>query len=93
MTAVEHLCALLEHAPAEGLIQVPIPWLRELIDGERRDEVAEVDLTVEQVAELFGRSPVTVKRWLQSHQLRGYKLGGEWRVPRGAVREFQEAQR
>ena len=55
---------------------------------------ARVDLSVRQVAELFGRSPNTVRHWLESGLLKGYKLfGREWRVTREMVQAFQEEQR
>ena len=51
------------------------------------------DLRVEEVAEETGRSPSTVRTWLISGQLRGYKLQGrDWRVPRSALRAFLDQQ-
>lgn len=53
-----------------------------------------VDVTVAQIAQLFGRSPSTVRQWLESGALEGYKLfGREWRVPSGALAAFQRRQR
>lgn len=41
--------------------------------------------------QLFGRHENTIRGWLQSGALRGYKLHGkEWRVSRSAIREFHE---
>lgn len=55
---------------------------------------AHVDLTVAQIAQLFGRSPSTVRQWLESGALEGYKLfGREWRVPPAALAAFQRRQR
>ncbi|MGH7547072.1 MAG: helix-turn-helix domain-containing protein [Gemmatimonadales bacterium] len=55
---------------------------------------ASVDLTVSDLAQAFGRSPSTIRQWLQSEQLDGYKLfGREWRVTPNAVAAFQERQR
>lgn len=53
-----------------------------------------IDLTVVEVARLFGRSPNTIRRWLESGKLPGYKLlGREWRVTRSAIAAFQQEQK
>ena len=50
------------------------------------------DLTVEEVAEEMGRAPSTVRGWLITGALRGYKLNGrDWRVPRPALRDYVTA--
>ncbi len=47
------------------------------------------DLTVEQVADETSRAPSTVRGWLISRALRGYKLNNrDWRVPRTALRAY-----
>jgi excisionase family DNA binding protein len=52
------------------------------------------DLTVEEVGRELNRSPSTIRGWLGSGKLRGYRMNGrEWRVPRAAVREYLEGQR
>ena len=56
-------------------------------------EQAEIDLTVEEVAKTFGCHPNTIRGWLQSGELRGYKLKREERrVPRTAIGESQTRQ-
>lgn len=62
--------------------------------AEDTEETAPVaDYTVQDVAEALDRSPSTVRGWLSDGVLRGYKLRGrEWRVPRAAFQEFQEAE-
>ena len=46
------------------------------------------DLTVEEVADETHRAPSTVRGWLLSGALRGFKLNNrDWRVPRTALRE------
>ncbi len=58
------------------------------------EERIDVDLSVQQVADRFGRSANTVRRWITNSQLRAYKLQGrEYRVGRAAIAEFQERQR
>ena len=93
-TAVESLpagCSLT--LSRELLLQV-------LSDRSEGDPIAEdpgalaADLTVPEIARLFGRSPNTVRQWLESGKLQGYKLlGREWRVTRSAVEAFQREQR
>jgi excisionase family DNA binding protein len=52
------------------------------------------DLTVEDVGRELNRAPSTIRGWLGSGSLRGYRLNGrEWRIPRQALKEFLEAQR
>ena len=54
----------------------------------------DVDLSVQQVADRFGRSANAVRRWIANGQLRAYKLQGrQYRVSRAAIAEFQERQR
>ena len=45
------------------------------------------ELTVDEVAEQMRKAPSTLRGWLISGDLRGYKLNNrEWRVPRSARR-------
>ena len=47
------------------------------------------DLTVEEVAEEMHKAPSTVRGWLISGALRGYKFSNrEWRVTRSALRDY-----
>jgi excisionase family DNA binding protein len=51
------------------------------------------DLRVEEVADVVGRSPSTVRGWLIAGSLRGYKLNRrDWRVPRSALRDYLDGQ-
>ena len=47
-------------------------------------------LTVKQVAERLQVHAGTVRRWLESRELRGVNLRGKagWRIPESALREF-----
>ena len=65
-----------------------------LEDDGRGTEVASArDLTVEEVAKETGRAPSTVRDWLISGALCGYKLNGrDWRVPRDSLREYLDVQ-
>lgn len=87
--------------PPGTLVALPRDSLLEIVEGAAGSPTGGaasgpslVDLTVAQVAQLFGRAPGTVRQWLESGQLEGYKLfGREWRVPLAAVGAFQERQR
>lgn len=62
-------------------------------EGHEPPAVA-VDLTVADLAQRFRRHPSTIRQWLESGRLEGYKLlGREWRVPLAAVATFQDQQR
>ena len=51
------------------------------------------DMTLGQVANEVGRATSTVRTWLNSKRLQGYKLNGrDWRVPRIALRTFLDDQ-
>jgi len=54
-----------------------------------------VDLTIRDLAQLFGKQPSTVRAWVERGDFPGaYKLHGkEWRVPVTAVDAFQNRQR
>lgn len=53
------------------------------------------DLTVQQVADKYGRAASTVRSWITSGRLVGaYRFRGkEWRLPPEALRTFEEAER
>src|SRR5438552_763978 len=56
---------------------------------------ARVDLTIRDLAQLFGKQPSTIRAWVERGDFPGaYKLHGkEWRVPVSAVEAFQDRQR
>lgn len=47
--------------------------------------------TTEEVAELLKLHTRTVREYLKSGQLRGYKLGDTWRISEEDIQEFLEA--
>lgn len=62
-------------------------------DSCEADLTSAQDLTVEEVAKKTGRAASTVRGWLISKALRGYKINNrDWRVPRPALREYLETQ-
>jgi len=56
---------------------------------------ARVDMTIRDLAQLFGKQPSTVRGWVERGDFPGaYKLHGkEWRVPVSGVEAFQNGQR
>lgn len=54
----------------------------------------ERDLTLAEVGEIYDRKPNTVRSWIKTKGLRAYRdAAGQWRIPRAALEEWQEAQR
>lgn len=89
MTAAERLRAAAEHLPPGASITVT----REAILEALQEQGGGGDLTVAQLAERFGRSKSCVRAWLEQGLLRGYRLRGrEWRIPAGALAEFEQAE-
>ena len=50
-------------------------------------------LTIEQVAERLAMKPSTLRTWLKSGYLSGFKIGREWRVSERELAEFIESHR
>jgi excisionase family DNA binding protein len=104
MNSLEQLRTAVAALPPGTLVTLPREGLLDVLGGPAGDgEVAirsdgphatAVDLTVTDLAQRFGRHPSTIRQWLESGQLEGYKLlGREWRVPAVAVAAFQDRQR
>ena len=82
---------------------VPRDWLLEQLTAglsgpqgsPAPDPPACVDLTIRDLAQVFGKRPSTVRAWVERGDFPGaYKLNGkEWRVPASAVEAFQDRQR
>src|SRR5712691_11704859 len=76
---------------------VPRDWLLEQLgtSPEASQSPALIDLTIGDLARLFGKRPSTVRAWVERGDFPGaYKLHGkEWRVPVSAVETFQNRQR
>jgi len=98
---LESLRAALAAMPPGTL--VPRDWVLERVsDGspslptvEPPALPARVDMTIRDLAQLFGKQPSTVRGWVERGDFPGaYKLHGkEWRVPVNAVDSFQNRQR
>ncbi len=48
-------------------------------------------LTVEEVAAMLRLNVVTIYRWLRNNELRGIKLGKEWRIKESDLEAFLES--
>ena len=93
--AIESLRAALAAMPPGSL--VPRDWVLEQLSGGSVTPSAPalIDLTIGELARLFGKRPSTVRAWVERGDFAGaYKLHGkEWRVPTSAVERFQAKQR
>jgi helix-turn-helix protein len=92
------LRALAEALPPETPVPVPAGMLLELLgNGVERPSSAgsPADATVADLATRFGRSPSTVRGWLDRGLIPGaYRFQRrEWRVPAAALAAFEAAQR
>ena len=91
MTASEFRGWLATLAEAQATIPAA-EVLRRLPDGADSPHQAR-DMPLEQVASEVGRAVSTVRTWLNSERLTGYKLNGrDWRIPQAALRKFLDAQ-
>jgi len=97
MTLRDRLVAITAAMPDGASVTLPVSELREWLDEDSVDGPAgsTVDLTCDDVAGMFGRTAACVRGWCRMGRLPGaYRLRGtrEWRIPRAAVRAFQEAE-
>lgn len=94
--SLKKVVAQLEALPPGSL--VPRDWILGLVIEVEASPApgapTTVDLTVEVVAELFGRRPSTIRSWIERGDFPGsYKLHGkQWRVPPAAIDAFQRTQ-
>lgn len=82
----------LDALPDDATVTVRVGWLRTVLDRsgpEGEPPVRSVaPLTVAEVAEQMGRSESTVRGWLGSGELEGFRVGREWRVRPEAVADY-----
>lgn len=52
-------------------------------------------LSINEVASRYGVCRETVRRWLLTGKLQGFRAGerGKWRIPRESVERFEQGQR
>ncbi|HUE95208.1 MAG TPA: helix-turn-helix domain-containing protein [Longimicrobiaceae bacterium] len=90
MSATDLLRLLHELPPDASL---PARFILGHLEDEIDPDAELVDLTVEDVARLMGKAPSTVRTWLASGALVGYKFrGAEWRIRRSDLRAFQDGE-
>ena len=92
MTLKERLLQLASALPSDhSAVTITRADLIALLQGDNSETGGRSmrDLTVDEVADETGRAPSTVRGWLISGALRGYKFNNfGWRVPRAALREY-----
>ena len=92
MRLSDWLTRMIDGLPDGGSIILPVETVKERLkeNGSGLDS----DLTVEEVGEFFHRSPVTVRAWIRSGELRAYRFKGrEYRITHTALEEYQARQR
>jgi hypothetical protein len=96
MTGLDALRTLVDAAPVDAVVTVPVRWLREVLEGapESPDVMMAPDLSAAAFAQRFGRSASTVRLWCESGKVPGaWKLNGkEWRIPVAAIEQFRQMQ-
>ena len=96
MTALDRLRQLASALPSDdSAVTFTRAGLVALLDEDGVGDVINTsvrDLTVEEVAAEVSKASSTVRAWLISGDLRGYKFHREWRVPRSALRDYVTAQ-
>lgn len=81
----------LDALPDDATVTVKVGWLRSVLEAspvveEGADRLA--PLTVAEVAEVMDRSTSTVRGWLASGELEGFRVGREWRVRPEAIEDY-----
>ena len=93
MGLVDRLKAIIDGMPDGGSVSLPVTWLRNLLDAEDDSLGTGRLLTLEEAGDIVGRSPSTVRTWLNTGQLDGFKLNARsWRIRESALRSFIERQ-
>ncbi len=93
MGLVDRLRSIVDPMPPDGSVMLSVAWLKGLLDAEGDSPGIGRLLTLEETAEIVGRSPSTVRTWLNTGRLDGFKLNARsWRVRESALRAFIEQQ-
>lgn len=88
---LDELRRWLASAPPGSL--VPVEAVRPLLESDGADGAGSAwDLSVQEVAELLGRAPSTIRGWIGEGLFPGaYRLRGrEWRIPRRDLTRLRE---
>ena len=92
MRIADRIKLLIDGMPEGGSVVLPVDTLQSWLDDSAPG--FEADLTVEEVAQFFNRSPVTIRTWIRSGDLRAYTFKGrEYRITHSALEEYQARQR
>ena len=92
MRIADRIQKIIDGIPDGGSVTLPVESLREWLSetGTGLDH----DLTVDDVAKFFDRSPVTVRAWIRGGRLEAYRFQGrEYRITHAALEELQQRQR
>ena len=93
MGLVDRLRAIVDPMPADASVTLPVAFLRGLLEAEGDTPGMDRLLTLEEAGTIVGRSPSTVRTWLNTDRLSGFKLNGRsWRIRGSALRSFIERQ-
>ena len=92
MKLSDRLRRMIDGVPEGGSVTLPVEavkgWLSETGGG------LDHDLTVEEVAKFFDRSPGTIRTWIRARRLEAYHFrGNEYRITHAALEEFQDQER
>ncbi len=92
MTAAERLRQIVSALPSDAsAVTLTRADITALLEGDSEGDVADRDMTVDEVATETGRAASTVRGWLIWGALRGYKMNKDWRVRRPALRAYMTA--
>ena len=93
MGLVDRLRAIVDPMPADASVTLSVAWLRELLGAEGDSDGMDCLLTIDEAGEVMGRSPSTIRTWLNTGRLDGFKLNARsWRIRESALRSFIERQ-
>lgn len=94
MCLANRLRRILDGLPPGSLVSLPVDQVRLwLEEAPGSPPGPERHLTVEEVAEVVGRAPGTVRTWIREGKLAAYRQQGrEYRVRPEDLRTYQDAQ-
>ena len=93
MGLVDRLRAIVYPMPADASVTLSVSWLRDLLAAEDESPGMDRLLTLEEAGEVVGRSPSTIRTWLNTGLLDGFKLNARsWRIRETALQRFIEDQ-
>ncbi len=92
MKLSDRLMRMIDGMPDGALTTLPVEALKGWLSENRSG--LDHDLTVEEVAKFFDRSPSTIRAWIRAGRLEAYHFrGNEYRITHAALEEFQEQER